>query len=193
MGNKFAIEVEKNNLEDIGIMVFADARDITYDVSNTMKICGVDSVLLGIESGSERILKRNYKRILKEQIIEAVDNLVMNGIRVSCSFVLGQLDEDDDSILETIELTEALHKRPGVICYGNTIIPLRGSRLWAETFTEDKKWPSFITRALDYDMNLVRELYIYQNKNITGGLKTLNQACEAILKPNYLPIKEYAR
>jgi len=175
-GNDFAKEIEKNNLKNIGMMVFADARDITIEASNTMKLCGVNSVLLGIESGSERILTRNYKKMTKDQIIIAVDNLVKNEIRVSCSFVLGQLDEDDDSINETIALTELLHKRPGVICYGNTIIPLRGSRLWEEAFPKDKTWPSFITRALDYDMNLARELFISQNKNITGGLNTLNQA-----------------
>lgn len=192
-GNDFALEIEKNNLGNIGMMVFADARDITIEVSNTMKLCGIKSVLLGIESGSERILTRNYKKISKVQIINAVDNLVKNGIRVSCSFVLGQLDEDDDSIYETIALTELLHTRPGVICYGNTIIPLRGSRLWDETFSKDKVWPSYITRALDYEMNLVRELFISQNKNISGGLDSLNQACKAILQPNFLPIKEYAR
>ena len=192
-GRMFSMELEKYQIDKIGMMVFADARDITWESVEIMRSCGIDSVLLGIESGSERVLRRNSKRMTRELIVNAVDILVEYGIKVSCSFVLGQLDEDDDSLIETIDLTEILHTRPGVICYGNVIIPLRGSKLWAEAFPANKIWPSFITNAIDYDMDLARELFIAQNTNITGGLKTLEHACEVILKPNKLPIKEYAR
>jgi radical SAM superfamily enzyme YgiQ (UPF0313 family) len=191
--NKFSIEKNKRNLNDLGLMVFADVRDITNKVSDNMKICGIDSVLLGVESGSEKILNRNNKRMTKIQIINAVENLVRNNIRVSCSFVLGQLDEDDDSICDTIELTEVLNQMTGVLCYGNVIIPLRGSQLWGEAFPSEKKWPTFITRAIDYNMDMVRQLYVSQNLKVSGGLKTLEDACKTILKAGNLSVKEYAR
>ena len=192
-GTEFSREREKAGIEHIGMMVFADVRDITAEVSQMLVSCGVDSVLFGVESGSERILRRNGKNMTRQQIIDAVDRLVYNDIKVSCSFVLGLLDEDEDSLAETIGLTRELNQRAGVLCYGNTIMPLMGSWLWKSAFPSDRNWPSFITRALDYDLQSTRELYVSVATNVMGGVKTLQSACEEILNSCDLPQKEYAR
>jgi anaerobic magnesium-protoporphyrin IX monomethyl ester cyclase len=181
------------NQNKINMMVFADVRDMSPETAQTMKRCGVDSVLFGVESGSERILRHNGKRTTKREILNAVDCLVDNDIRVSCSFVLGLLDEDEDSLMETIELTRELHSKPHVLCYGNVIMPLMGSWLWERAFPEEKTWPSFITRSIDYNLNLARELFIHTSTNVQGGLQTLEYACGEILQSSGLPIKEYAR
>jgi anaerobic magnesium-protoporphyrin IX monomethyl ester cyclase len=189
----FSHQRKEARIDGIKMMVFADARDITRDVALALASCGVDSVLLGIESGSERILRRNGKFISRRAIVQAVDDLVFAGIKVSCSFVLGLLDEDAASLEETVSLTRELHAKPGVLCYGNTIMPLMGSWLWKSTFPNDRSWPSFITRALDYDLEAARDLYISEATRLPGGRLALKQACEEILASCQLPVKEYAR
>ncbi len=189
----FCHQRKERLIDDIKMMVFADARDITHEIAFALASCGVDSVLLGIESGSERILRCNGKFISRRAIIQAVDDLVLAGIKVSCSFVLGLLDEDEASLDETVSLTCELHAKPDVLCYGNIIMPLMGSWLWKSTFPEDRQWPSFITRALDYDLEAARDLYISEATKLPGGRHILQQACEEILASCQLPIKEYAR
>jgi radical SAM superfamily enzyme YgiQ (UPF0313 family) len=180
-------------IEDVNLMVFADVRDISNATASALKACGVNSVLLGIESGSERILRRNGKSFSQREIIRAVDDLVSANIKVSCSFVLGLLGEDEESLEETISLTRKLHSKPGVLCYGNTIMPLMGSWLWASAFPADRPWPSFVTRALDYDLEQVRNLFVAEATSLPEGIKTLHKACEEILGSSQLPVKEYAR
>ncbi len=189
----FARALDMKSVNNIGMMVFADTRDITIEVCKVMRSCGITNVLLGIESGSERILLQNGKKMTRQEIINAVDYLVEADIKVSCSFVLGLLDEDEDSLLETINLTKVLHERPGVLCYGNVIIPLMGSWLWRRAFPPERVWPSFISRALDYDINSIRELYVSSATRIPGGVKQLQNACEEILAFSQLPKMEYAR
>jgi radical SAM superfamily enzyme YgiQ (UPF0313 family) len=157
-----------------------------------MKQCGIDSVLLGVESGSERILRENSKFTTKEAIISAVDLLVRFNIRVSCSFVLGLLGEDERSLDETLDLCSELVSKPGVVCYGNVIMPLMGSPLWAKVFGTSRTWPSSITRALDYDLTAVREIYVEQATKIRD-LNILQDACKALLHLSHLEELEYAR
>ncbi|MFC1805500.1 B12-binding domain-containing radical SAM protein [Planctomycetota bacterium] len=189
----FADARRQRGVSHIGMMVFADAREIDHKACQLMDACGVDSVLLGIESGSERVLARNGKAMTRRRIFKAVDDLVNAGIRVSCSFVLGLIGEDDHSLEETVALAAQLHKRPGVLCYGNVIMPLAGSRLWSEAFPGHRSWPSCITRAFDYDLELVRELYVATATHIHGGLEALRDACGRLLRTSRLPAKEYAR
>jgi len=189
----FATEREEFCIENVPMMVFADARDVTPEAVKSLTACGVDSVLFGIESGSERILRRNGKFIARQDIVKAVDELVNAGIKVSCSFVLGLLDEDEESLEETVDLTRELHTKPGVVCYGNTIMPLMGSWLWSSAFPPERTWPSFITRALDYDLEAARDLYIAEATKLPNSRASITEGCEAILSSSNLPVKEYAR
>jgi hypothetical protein len=189
---KFADELRCDGLQPVPMMVFADSRHISPAACWAMKQCGIDSVLLGVESGSERILRENSKFTTKEAIISAVDLLVRFNIRVSCSFVLGLLGEDERSLDETLDLCSELVSKPGVVCYGNVIMPLMGSPLWAKVFGTSRTWPSSITRALDYDLTAVREIYVEQATKIRD-LNILQDACKALLHLSHLEELEYAR
>jgi len=189
---KFADELRYNGLQQIPIMVFADSRHISPAACWAMKQCGIDSVLLGVESGSERILRENNKFTTRRAILEAVDLLVRFDIRVSCSFVLGLLGEDERSLNETLDLCSELVSKPGVVCYGNVIMPLMGSPLWTKVFGMGTTWPPYITRALDYDLTAVREIYVEQATKVRN-LNVLQDACKALLHLSHLETLEYAK
>jgi hypothetical protein len=174
-------------------MCFVDSRHVTRESSELLRCCGVDSVLIGVESGSERILRRNGKATTRRAIMSAVEALVDAGIRVSCSFVFGLLDEDDESIEETIDLAGTLRSMDGVVCYGNVIIPLMGSRLWEQVFATERTWPSFVTSPVDYDLERVRELYVTLGTRVSRGVEGLRVACRRMLESSRLAVMEYAR
>jgi radical SAM superfamily enzyme YgiQ (UPF0313 family) len=186
----FSLARRSRGLEELRMMVFADSRHIGEKTCMWFSKCGVDSVLLGIESGSERILHRNRKGTTREAIIRAVDLLVAAGIRVSCSFVLGLLDEDEDSLCETVDLVESLCRKDGVLCYANVIIPFMGTHVWSQAFPVERSWPSSVSRAIDYNLQEVRELYVEQCTHVTGGLRTLEAACDKILEISGLAVNE---
>lgn len=186
----FSLARQARKLDEVKMMVFADSRHIDQATCGWFRRCGVDSVLLGIESGSERILRRNRKKTTREAIIDAVDRLVDSGIGVSCSFVLGLLDEDEDSLRETLDLVEILCRKDRVLCYSNVIIPFMGTHLWSEAFSPKRLWPSSVTRAVDYDLRVVRELYVEEATHVMGGLRTLEEACDKILEISGLAINE---
>jgi len=189
---EFAAERVAWGLKNVRMMVFADSRHITPSACRLMSACGVDSVLLGVESGSERILRLNSKETTRESILRAVDWLVAEKIRVSCSFVLGLLGEDEASLAETLSLCELLTEKPNVLCYGNVIMPLMGSRLWSATFPPSRPWPSFITRAIDYDLKAARELYVREATHVED-VSVLQCSCESLLHLGGLECLEYAR
>jgi radical SAM superfamily enzyme YgiQ (UPF0313 family) len=184
----FATAKEARGISDLKMMVFADSRHISDSVSAAFRTCGVDSVLLGIESGSERILRRNRKTTTRHAIISAVESLVNAGIRVSCSFVLGLLDEDDDSLAETVDLAGKLCRMDGVLTYSNVIIPLMGTHLWQEAFQKQENLPTYLTRAVSYDLAAVRQSYIESATRVTGGMQGLESACDKILEASGLAI-----
>ena len=179
--------------ERIPMTIFADIRDITADICKDLKMVGVDNVLLGIESGSERILKLNRKVYSRERIVTAVRNLSMAGIMVSASFVIGLLGEDDDSLCETGSLCEELYKLGNVRCYCNVTIPLPGSMIWREMINLLGKDHRACKSGFHYNLNLARKEFINNFTQITGGLAKLEEVRDRILEFNDLRILEYAR
>ncbi len=173
------------------MMAFVDARHVNHDVSDLLREAGVDNVLLGIESASERVLLRNGKPNRQEKIREAITGLVNAGMRVSVSLVLGLLGEDDKSIGETRRFVDAIAGLPGVQCYCNVIMPLPGSPAWSAFLTSrmGRRWE----RALDYELGAVRVDFVEAMTSVTGGVDRLFDECDAILSQNGLRKLEYAR
>lgn len=174
-----------------GMMVFADARHIDNVIPGLLREAGIDNVLLGIESASERVLLRNGKANSKDRIREAVTGLGQAGIRVSLSLVLGLIGEDDASILETRRFVETIVELPQVRCYCNVIMPLPGSHAWKAFLASGpgRKWE----RALDYDLERVRQEFVSTMTDVTGGADRLLEERDAILAQNDLARLEFAR
>lgn len=68
-----------------------------------MKSAGLYSISVGIESGSERILKEMKKGLTKEKIREKIELINNCGLEVSGFFIIGYPTETKKEILETIK------------------------------------------------------------------------------------------
>jgi radical SAM superfamily enzyme YgiQ (UPF0313 family) len=81
---------------------------ITKDCLDLMKGTGCFNIHLGIESGTERILKKMKKDITITQIVETVKMIKESGLSCTASFMLGYLDETKEEIYDTVDFAADL-------------------------------------------------------------------------------------
>ncbi|MCG2775877.1 MAG: radical SAM protein [Desulfobacterales bacterium] len=188
---RFVAERSKMDIGLPNMMIFADSRHLNTAAIDLLPKAGIDNVLLGVESASKRILLKNGKPNSKRKVFDVIQRLVDKEIKVSASFVLGLIGEDDASLAETCSFAEQLSHLSGVRCYCNVIIPLPGSPAWAEFMASGvgERW----SRALDYRLDSVREDFIRTHTRITGGLDRLLKERDIILANNDLRRLEFAR
>ena len=181
----------RGSLEDMGMMVFADVRDMTEDKLRKMRAFGIDNFLYGVESGSEGILKGNGKYSSVGRIKDVVGKTVDAGIGVSASFVLGLLGETRETIAETEGLINHFNEMGGVRAYANVIIPLPGSRLWGEFMKDPVAREKYGNIGLDYNLEEVRSDFLSSCTNV--GLEDVVAARDRINSNSGLGDHEYAR
>lgn len=81
-----------------------------------MKMAGCDYISVGVESGSERILKIIEKNISIQQIKRAFELLKASGITFEAFFMIGFPDETKEDIEKTFQLMKEI--KGGSICFG---------------------------------------------------------------------------
>lgn len=74
-----------------------------------MKKAGCWIIYLGIESGSQKILDAIGKRITVGQVKKAVKNVKEAGIKVLGSFIIGFLQDNPQTVKETIKFAKSLN------------------------------------------------------------------------------------
>jgi anaerobic magnesium-protoporphyrin IX monomethyl ester cyclase len=80
---------------------FTRANLITQDLAEVMKTCGCHEVLLGVESGSNTILKAIRKGTTVAQNMQAIKLLHNAGIKVKAAMVVGLPSETTTTLVET--------------------------------------------------------------------------------------------
>lgn len=174
------------------MMVFADSRHITPEIPSCMKLAGVNNILLGVESASPRILLRNGKSSRPENVQRIIRELTRNGIGVSVSLVLGLIGENEKSLDTTRRFAETVSQWSGVRVYANVIIPLPSSPAWNE-FLAHKPMKQKWSRAINYNLEEVRDDFIDIMTDIPGGTAHLFNIRDEILARNDLDFLEFAR
>lgn len=81
---------------------------LNKDLLDIMKSAGLYSVSLGIESGSEKILRDMKKSLTKEKIIEKLRLVKESGLKSIGFFIIGYPTEKKHDILETISFAKKL-------------------------------------------------------------------------------------
>jgi anaerobic magnesium-protoporphyrin IX monomethyl ester cyclase len=72
------------------------------------KQSGLRRLLVGVESGSNEMLKRIHKDIKIEQVFDTVERMLKYGIAGHFPFIVGFPDESDESIQATLECAKRL-------------------------------------------------------------------------------------
>lgn len=120
---------------------------------------GIETVGLGIESGSPEILKYMGKNCSKEQIERAVGELNEFGFNVIGLFILGHKGETTRTLRETLDFAEALKMH---FCHFSYLSPFPGTPIWkdgvekyGEIIEPDmSKWGNAIPVFLPKDLTL---------------------------------------
>ena len=104
------------------------ADKINKKILEKMKEAGCKCVALGVETGSERILKDVVRKgETKEDIRKAVKLIKESGLNVRCFFIIGHYTETIDTIKETIDF--AIELNPDGLSFG-LMVPNPGSKIY---------------------------------------------------------------
>ncbi len=93
---------------DIGWACSGRADNVDEEMLKLMKKAGCESIYVGIESGSPRILKLLNKNISKKKVNEGIRKIKESGIRVLGSFILGIPSETKEEMAQTLEYALSL-------------------------------------------------------------------------------------
>lgn len=86
----------------------ADIKSMNEEKIKAMREAGCHTVSVGIESGSDEILKKYAKMITVDDIVDKVRLIRKYGVRILGYFIIGLPGEDRQSIMKTIALAKKL-------------------------------------------------------------------------------------
>ena len=91
---------------------------------------GLRRLLVGVESGSDEMLKRIRKDIRIEQVFQTAHKMAAHGIAGHFPFIVGFPEESDDSIRATIDVAKRLRAISARVPArrSSTSSPIRGAR-----------------------------------------------------------------
>ena len=115
----------------IPVRVYADTRNVDECTIKLMKQLMIDSVILGVESGNEAILSRNFKPNTIAQIRRCVQLLQRGRIMCCPSFVLGLIGETAETLEDTLKLALEIAGMCEIeMSFFSIMTPFPGSRAW---------------------------------------------------------------
>ena len=161
--------------ENLDISWICDTRVDTIDeeLLRLMKESGCARVKIGVESGSERILKMVRKKITKKQIREAVSQIKKEGIDLTIYLMIGFPTETKAEMQETLDFARELDPT----YYSLSILaPYPGTEIYDALIRSEIKlpkehWEYFFHQSKDMiltddiDMALVDECLLLNEKN----------------------------
>jgi radical SAM superfamily enzyme YgiQ (UPF0313 family) len=104
---------------------------IDDEVARRLKELKVFDMLIGLESGSERLLKLIDKRFSKERMIAGVKSIAKYDLRATYSFIVGLPTETKAEFKETIDLMYEIYKiHPRAGFTLGAYLPYPGSKMY---------------------------------------------------------------
>lgn len=111
---------------DFGWWTFTRVDVIDRDLARRMKAAGCHTVILGVESASEEILKNHRKGYGTQLVREAFAMCQEEGLQTAATFILGLPEETPESIARTIDFACSLEAD---FASFNVAVPRAGTRL----------------------------------------------------------------
>lgn len=123
--------VEKSDMDDIGIWgQFRCHKDFDRSLLKRMRKIGLESMVFGIESGSEKMLGEINKNVGIETIEKNLRDVKESGIRTGVNILIGFPGETDETVQETIEFLKENEEFIDEITSLNSLHLRRGSYLY---------------------------------------------------------------
>lgn len=128
-----------DKLEKLGFMgpwaCQTRASHVEPHILKRIKEAGCKHVRVGIESGSDRILKSMNKKTTRENNFRAIKNIREAGMNMDGGIILGDFAETPETIRETVEFVKETDLTPnqGI----NFIVPFPGSGVWERCLKEN--------------------------------------------------------
>jgi anaerobic magnesium-protoporphyrin IX monomethyl ester cyclase len=94
---------------NFGWTCFSRVDSVDDEMLALMKQSGCHTIIFGVESASEPILKIYHKGYTKADVIEMFNKCRRIGIKTVATFILGLPEDTQESCLETIEFSKAIH------------------------------------------------------------------------------------
>lgn len=160
---------------DLDISWICDTRvdTINEELLRLMKKSGCVRVKIGIESGSERILKMVKKRITKKQIRDCISLIKKVGIDLTIYLMIGFPTETEEEMQETLDFARELDPT----YYSLSILaPYPGTEIYDDVIRNGitlpkEHWEYFFHQSKDMiltdniDKNLIEECLSLNEKN----------------------------
>jgi radical SAM superfamily enzyme YgiQ (UPF0313 family) len=116
------------------------------------KQSGLRRLLVGVESGSDEMLRRIRKDIKIEQVFATAERMVQYGIAGHFPFIVGFPDESDDSIRETLNCAKRLRAMsPEFLTPIFYFKPYPGSAIVSEAVANGFKLPDTLAAWSQFD------------------------------------------
>jgi len=126
---EFARELKGLDLVDARFQCLARANQVTRDRIELLRDVGFVRVSIGVESGSDELLKRVSKGVTKEECLRACRVISEAGLETRASFIIGHPWETQATAEETIAFAQELE-----IMHANFTVmtPYPGTRVYAQ-------------------------------------------------------------
>jgi len=118
-------EIKKRQLK-VKFSAFTHAGIDDLELYKEMKDAGFESLIVGIESASEEVLKAMDKRQTVAQVKKTIEVIKKSGLKASATFMVGNILETESGLKQTLALAKELHVN-GWVSYAQ---PFPGSRFW---------------------------------------------------------------
>ncbi|MFA6593821.1 MAG: radical SAM protein [Candidatus Buchananbacteria bacterium] len=141
---RFCEEIIRRKL-DISWVVMARVDSVNDEILKLMRQAGCKRIGFGFESGSQKILDKMRKGATLEQARQAVALCRKNDILVSGAFIIGYIDEDPETVNQTIDFACSLDLDTAAFFVA---IPYPGTKLYEEAkargyIRKDFDWSDF--------------------------------------------------
>ena len=155
-----AIIASKPSNIDCSFYVYGRASNIDETMVSLLKSLGCFEILIGVESGNDKILQEANKGIKRKMIINAVKLCSYYEIKVFPTFVFGLPGEDENSIEDTLSLAEELMKFGNIEEITSSILlPLPGSRIF-DMLCKRLNYPPWLVEDDLLDLAKIQNIYI---------------------------------
>lgn len=111
---------------DLGWWTFTRVDVLDRALARRMRAAGCHTVILGVESASEEILREHRKGYGTARIREAFGLCREEGLRTAATFILGLPEETEESLRATLDFACSL---PADFASFNVAVPRAGTRL----------------------------------------------------------------